>query len=159
VLAYHLLAKQASDNAPWMAVLASKKRGSDAVEKVHRVVGAPFLKVLLAKNVCSILSPFSQRTRQILGKRISMRFRQNSLKIVGAPSSFEDSVAKKFKLIRNKHILKYLRVKRVERVLLFFCKIYSRRFYTFYFDELKFFCNTTGRRALGTSASLRYNNT
>jgi hypothetical protein len=84
-----LLAKQASDNAPWMAVLASKKRGSDAVEKVHRVVGAPFLKVLLAKNVCSILSPFSQRTRQILGKRISMRFRQNSLKIVGAPSSFE----------------------------------------------------------------------
>jgi len=36
-------------------------------------------------------------------------------------------------------MLKYLRVKRVEKVLLFFCKIYSRRFYTLYFDELKFF--------------------
>jgi len=30
VLAYHLLAKQVSDNAPWMAVLASKKRGSES---------------------------------------------------------------------------------------------------------------------------------
>jgi hypothetical protein len=55
------------------------------------------------------------------------------------------SVAKNFKLIRNKHILKSFRVKRVERVLLFFCKIYSRRYYTLYFDELKIFCNTTAR--------------
>src|SRR5258708_12679652 len=65
VLAYHLLAKQASDNASWMAVLASKKRGSDAVEKVHRVVGAPFLKVLLTKKVCSILSPFHHRAMRL----------------------------------------------------------------------------------------------
>jgi len=65
VLAYHLLAKQASDNAPWMAVLASKKMGSDAVEKVHRVVGAPFLKVLLTKKVCSILSPFHHRAMRL----------------------------------------------------------------------------------------------
>ena len=59
------LAKQASDNAPRMAVLASKKRGSDAVEKVHRVVGAPFLKVLLTKKVCSILSPFHHRAMRL----------------------------------------------------------------------------------------------
>jgi hypothetical protein len=53
------------------------------------------------------------------------------------------SGAKKFKLIRNKHILNPLRVKRLEKVLLFFCKIYSRRYYTLYFDELKIFCNIT----------------
>jgi hypothetical protein len=58
-------------------------------------------------------------------------------------SRWKGSVAKNFKLIRNKHILKSFRVKRVERVLLFFCKIYSRRYYTLYFDELKIFCNTT----------------
>src|SRR2546429_9282949 len=58
VLAYYLLAKQASDNAPRMALLASKKRGSDAVEKVYPVVGAPFLKELFSKKVCSLFSPF-----------------------------------------------------------------------------------------------------
>jgi hypothetical protein len=63
-------------------------------------------------------------------------------------SSRGGSVAKKFKLIRNKHILKSFRVKRVEKVLLFFCKIHSRRYYTLNFDELKIFCNITQQPTL-----------
>jgi hypothetical protein len=46
VLAYHLFTKYPSDNAPWMAVLTSKKGGFDMVYQVHRIAGFP-LKFLL----------------------------------------------------------------------------------------------------------------
>ncbi|SRR5258708_835179 len=72
------------------------------------------------------------------------------MKLSGAET---DSVAKNFKLIKNKHILKSSKAKHAERALLFSYKIYLHLYYTFNFDELKVFATLPPNVPIETAAS------